>query len=114
MRSKVRELLALTVCILPPAAVTLHFFPTWFRVNRVEMVIPGVAVFFLCLAAIPIFRWIWRTLKTPACWMPWVVIWGILELIAPIYQQVRVIVFVGAVSNILGALLFKIGKGNRK
>lgn len=113
--SKLLKFLALAFCILPPAAATLYYFPMWYRESNFEIVVPAMAVFGFCICAIPLLKWIRAKLKSPAIWMLWSVGYAIFSLLEKIVDQMVVITFVGAVSNIFGAILWWIyERGGKK
>ena len=119
MRPWVRNFLrflSLVLCTIPPVAVTLHYFPIWYRENQFEVVIPTVAILCFCFCAIPLLRWLRGKIKTPAAWMVWTLMFVVLFLLEKVIDEVIIISGVGAVGNVLGALLWKIsskGEGRR-
>lgn len=113
--SKFLYFLALACCVVPPAATTLYYFPMWYRESQFEIVIPALAVLSFCVCAVPLLKWISAKFKSPAAWMLWSVGFAIFMLLEKIIDQMVAITFVGAVSNIIGAILWVVAeKGGKK
>ena len=110
------KLFSLILCTIPPALATLYYFPIWYRESRFEIVIPGVAVMCFCLCSIPILRWVMKKIKSPAIWMVWTVAAVLLVAMEKILPQLTVICEIGAATNIVGAVLWKLaerGEGSK-
>ena len=106
---------SLFLCTVPAFLATLHYFPIWYRVNAFDIVVPGVAVLCFCVCSIPLLRWIGRALKSPAVWMVWLALAVLLYLVESIISQLIIICSIGAVGNLLGAVLWNVAeKGENK
>ena len=109
-KRKLLKLFSLAICTVPPALATLHYFPIWYKESKFEIVIPGVAVLCFCLCSIPLLRWVIKKIKTPSVWMVWTVMAVLLVAMEKILPQLTIICEIGAVTNIAGALLWKIAE----
>ena len=89
------------------------YFPLWLD-RGASKSISGVALLFLFVAAIPLFKLITSYLKSPSAPLVWFFIFIIFLMLSKIADEVTVIAFVGFVSNLVGALFFRIaGKEKR-
>lgn len=104
------KVFALAMCTIPPALATIYYFPIWYEESRFEIVIPGVAVMCFCLCSIPLLRWVAKKIKSPSVWMAWTVMAVLLVVMEKIISQLTIICEIGALSNIIGALLWKIAE----
>lgn len=98
----------LLLCVIPPAACTLSYFPLWIESSGDRVICGGVALL-IVLAALPFYKYIKKKLESAASYVMWLLIFLFCALMSRIIDQVTVIAFVGFVSNLLGALLMKIG-----
>ena len=98
------------LCIGVPFAVILTYFPLFVERGSAETA-SASAIVLLLLAVIPLFKYINQLFKkTPASWVIWVVLLGLFLIVQPIINQFVVVCFWGAISNILGGILFKVAK----
>ncbi len=104
------HILALSLCILPPALATLYYFPLW-QVRGGFALLSGGAVLLLTLSAIPLMKLITAKIRSAASYVMWSIIFIIFFLLREIADEMTVISFFGAVGNLAGALIFKIAKG---
>ena len=103
------HILGLLLCILPPALCTLFYFPIWKDAGG-GRAFSGVCAFFIIIAALPLYKALRELLRSPASYVVWSVIFIFCFLFSRIVEEATVISFVGAVSNIAGAVLFRIAK----
>ena len=73
------------------------------------MISGGVALLII-LAALPFYKFLQKRLESAASYIIWLIIFLFCFLMEKIIDQVTVISFVGLVSNLVGALLLKIGE----
>ena len=99
----------LLVCVLPPVICTLSYFPLWISCGGDQMISGGVALLII-LAALPFYKFLQKRLESAASYIIWLIIFLFCFLMEKIIDQVTVISFVGLVSNLVGALLLKIGE----
>ena len=103
------KLFALAVCALPPAAVTLGYFPIW-KERGSGALISGFTVLILLIAFTPLTRAIKSYLKSPSAFGIWLLLFVGFMLIKSIAYEMSVISFVGMISNLFGAIIFKIAR----
>ena len=103
------RILGLLACIIPPALAVLAYFPLW-REAGAEKVISGGAILLLTLAHAPLFRWLKRQFASPAGYTVWFLIFIAFLLVSAIADEMKVISFVGFISNLSGAVLFRISE----
>jgi len=98
------------LCIGVPASVILTYFPLFVERGSAETV-SASAIVLLLIAIIPLFKYIKQLFqKTPASWVVWVILLGLFLIAQTIVDQLVVVCLFGAISNILGGILFKVAK----
>lgn len=75
-----------------------------------EQMISGGAALLIMLAALPFYKYLRKKLESAASYIVWLFIFLFCFLMAKIIDQVTVISFVGLISNLVGAVLLKIGE----
>lgn len=93
------------LCILPPAACTLMYFPLW-REAGYESCIAGGAALLLALCAIPLYKLIRRGLSSYSSYMIWLILFLLFLALSKIADQMTVISLAGFLGNLLGAVCF--------
>ena len=101
--------LGLAVCILPVVICILKYFPVW-TARGGETIFSAITLILVAIAAVPLFSFIKRALRSPASYTVWLVFFIFFFLISKIAEEMVVISFVGFISNLLGALFFKISR----
>jgi chromate transport protein ChrA len=76
-------------------------------------VLSGFSILLLTLGAIPLFKLIKRSLRSPSAHTLWFIIFVIFFCAERIADEMTVISFVGFIGNLLGALCFRIGRARR-
>ena len=97
--------LGLLSCIVPPLLATLEHFPIWIKESGTQVIVPATAVMLLIVSAYPLFKYLRKKIKTPAVWMVWVLLWFVLHSLRPVIDGMISVAGIGAVSNVIGALL---------
>ncbi len=109
--------LGLGVCILPPSLAVLSYFPLWISRDE-KSAVSGFALVLLAIAAIPLFKYIREWLKSPSAPTVWLILFLIFFVLSGIADEMRVICFVGFISNITGGLIIglasKLGGGKNE
>lgn len=100
---------ALAVSVLPPILAIISYFPLW-RERGAETVLSGFAALLAVLAAVPIFKLLRRLLSSPSAWMMWLCLFVLFSLLARVADEMVVISFVGTLSGIIGAILFRLAR----
>ena len=94
------------LCIVPPAAVTMAYFPLWVQKSATST-LSGLSMILILVSIIPLFKLIKDHLKTPSA----PILWGIICISAVMFRsiidQIVVIAFVGTISSIAGFFIFK-------
>ena len=103
------HILGLLLCTLPPAVCTVLYFPMW-QIAGGGRAFSGVCAFFVIISALPLYKALKALFRSPASYLVWTLIFLFCFLFSRIAEEATVISFVGAVSNILGAVLFRIAK----
>ena len=101
--------LGVAVSVLPPMLAVLAYFPAWVAEGG-EHVFSGFTAFLLIVAALPIYRTMKKLLASPSAWVMWLVAFLAFLLLSNIAEEMTVISFVGLISNIAGAIAFKLSK----
>lgn len=101
--------IAIILCVAAPLAATLSQFPVWIATSD-KATISGIVFVLLFLSLLPFIRVIKEKLKSPAAWLIWTILAVLTILLANIIFQMRFVCIVGAISNGIGALLFRLAK----
>ena len=113
MKRKVYFILGALLSVLPPALATLSYFPLWVEAGATETV-SGLCAFALVICAVPLLRIVTRHLRTPSLPLFWSIAYLLFKCLSSIIVELCVIAFVGACSNIVGALFFHLAKKNHQ
>ena len=105
--------LGLLISVGAPALATVTFFPLWQRAGGGAL-LSGFALFLLLLCSVPLLKLIKRVLATPSAPIVWLLVFTFFFIFERIASEVTVIALVGTVSNVIGAILFKIASTNRR
>ena len=103
--------LGLVFCILPPALAILFYFPVWVAKGG-EYILSGLAALLMIVAFVPLFKLVKRLLASPSGYAIWLAIFLLFFLVSRISDEMIVISFIGLIGNIIGAVLFRIARGN--
>ena len=93
--------------VVPPMLAVLAYFPAWVAEGG-EHVLSGFTAFLIIIAALPLYRVLKKLLASPSAWVMWMIAFVIFLLLSNIAEEMTVISFVGLISNIAGALIFKL------
>ena len=103
------HILALSLCVLPPALATLFYFPIWKMRGGVALLSGGV-ILLIALSALPIMKFLAQKIRSAASWVRWSFIFLAFFLLGRIADEMTVISFFGVIGNLLVAFVFKIAK----
>lgn len=107
-KGKILKISALVLDVGAPLAATISQFPMW--VDRsAGATVSGLFVLFAFLSAIPFFKQIKTYFKSPSAWAMWCVIFVMLVGLRAIIDEMIVICAIGALANVIGAGLYKLG-----
>lgn len=108
-KGKILKISALVLDVGTPLAATMTQFPMW--INRsAGATVSGTFVLFALLSAIPFFKQIKAFFKSPSVWVMWIIMFVVLVVLREIIDEMVIICFAGALANIMGAALYKIGE----
>lgn len=107
-KGKIFKISALVLDVGAPLAATVSQFPVW--VDRsAGATVSGLFVLFALLSAIPFFKQIKAYFKSPSVWVMWCIIFVALIALRAIIDEMLVICAIGALANVIGAGLYKLG-----
>ena len=97
----------LVFSIIPVAVSILLYFPVW-NDRGAAAVLSGTSLLLLLLAAVPLFKLIRKSFSTPSAYVMWLIGYVIFFMLSEIAKDMTVICLVGFISNIVGAVFFKL------
>lgn len=97
------------LCVLPVSASIVFYFPVWAE-RGAPTLLSGFALILMLMATVPIVRLAKQALKSPAAYLMWLSAFVIFFMLSEIARDMTVICFVGFVSNLLGAVFFKLAE----
>lgn len=103
------SLIGLAVCIIPVVLCILNYFPVW-TARGGETIFSAITLLLVAIATVPLFSFIKKMLRSPASYTVWLVFFIFFFLVSRIAEEMVVISFVGFISNLIGAVLFKIAR----
>ena len=106
-------LLGLAICILPPLAAIITYFPIWAERGGAAT-LSGLALLLMLFAFSPMLKALRRILRSPASYTMWFIGFIIFFALSRIAEQMTVICFIGFVSNLIGAVFFRASKKHNK
>ena len=101
--------IALITCIAPALTATLSYFPIWLNKGD-ACVISGLALCLITISLIPFYKQVGGILKSPSAYVIWLILFIIFFLLSKIADEMTVISFIGFISNLIGAMLFKLAR----
>ena len=99
---------AITLDVGAPLAATLSQFPIWVERSS-SATVSGLFLLFAFLSAIPFWRQLKSWLKSPSAPILWIALVIFFVALRNIVDEMLLVCIVGAISNIIGAGLYKIG-----
>lgn len=99
---------AIALDIVAPLVATIAQFPAWVE-RSAGSTVSGTFVMFAILSSIPLFKFLHNILKSPSTPLLWGVAFALLICFRNIVDEMIIICFVGAVSNVAGTAIYKIG-----
>ena len=105
------KLLGLFFSIVPVLLSVLLYFPVWKTEGSVKLISGGVLLLIL-LSILPLYRYIKSIMKSPSVYTLWFISFLLFFSLSKIAEEMTVISFVGFLSNLIGALFFKLGERN--
>lgn len=108
-RTSVYFIIGTVLSVVPATLSVLMYFPLWQEKN-VAAVVSGFTLLLLLISGLPLWRLMKRALASPSVWTVWLILFVIFALLSAIANEMKVICFVGFVSNALGAVFFRLAK----
>ena len=105
--------LGLSLCVIPVTVSILCYFPVW-RAEGGEVLLSGVAILLLSLAALPLYKLLSQRLRSPAAYTIWLIAFLLFLSLSKIADEMVVISFTGFVGNLLGAIVYRLSNGGAK
>ena len=100
------------VSVIPPIVAIFSYFPVWFE-RGAATALSGISLLLLLIAIIPLIRIIRELFKSPSAPLIWLCLFILFAMLGRIVDEITVVAFVGSVSNLIGAILFKLGGGKK-
>lgn len=110
MKGNILKGTAVVLDVGGPLIATMTQFPVWIE-RSAGATMSGMFVIFALLSAIPAFKVFGAMLKSPSSVLIWSIGLVLLITLRTIVDEMIIICFVGVLSNIIGAGMFKIGEG---
>ena len=107
-RGKIIKGCAVGLDVAVPAITAMTQFPVWVEKSS-EATVSGLFLFFAVLSCIPFINQIKQFMKSPSVPVLWIVLLVAFVAIRNIIDEAIVICFFGAIANIIGAGIYKIG-----
>ena len=99
----------ISLCVLPVTASIILYFPIWAE-RGAPTLLSGFSLILLLMAVTPLIRLAKQALKSPAAYLMWFLAFIVFFMLSEIANDMTVICFVGFISNLLGAVFFKLAK----
>ena len=99
----------LLISVLPVAVAVISYFPVWSN-KGAAAVISGFSLLLLLIAAMPLFKAIKSLTASFAVWSVWLIIFILFAALGSIADEMKIISFVGFISNLIGTVFFKLSK----
>lgn len=112
-KGRIIKAVALLFDILPPLIATIAQFPIWVETSA-EATISGIVIVLSFISVIPLLKHIKSFLKSPSIPILWLIGFILLKVMQSIIDEIVVVCFVGLISNLIGAIIYKIGSAISK
>lgn len=99
---------ATALCVGAPLGTTLSQFPVWIATSD-RATMSGLFLVLAFICCLPFANQIKAYLKSPAIWVVWSAFLVLFLALRNIIDQMVIVCLVGLISNIAGALLYKLG-----
>lgn len=108
-RGNIIKGIAIFIDVLVPLAATLTQFPVWVQ-HSSEATVSGLFMVFAFLACLPFLRQLKEYFKSPSVWVIWTIFFVFFVLLKNIINEMIMVCFFGAVANVVGAIIYSVGK----
>ena len=109
MKRTLFYVLGIFFSVVPPTLATLFYFPLWIA-SGAHATVSGLCLFLLTLCALPLLRYLKEPGRSPSLPTLWGIVYLLVRALSAIIEQLLVISFVGLLSNLVGALFFRLSK----
>ncbi len=113
VKRAILNVVGIATSTVPAAVCILLYFPLW-RDRGIIAAISGLTLLLLVLAAVPIFNLIKKVLKSPSAPLMWFIIFITFLALSSIADEMTVIGFVGFISNLIGAIFFRLAEDRHR
>lgn len=97
------------ISVVPVTVSILSYFPLW-AARRNASLISGISLILILLALLPFFKHVKHFLKSPSAPIMWLIVFITFLFLSRIADEVTVISLVGFITNLIGALFFKLAR----
>ena len=101
--------LGIAVSVLPVTVSIFSYFPIWIKRGNAS-VLSGISLLLICLAIVPIFKYLKEIIHSPSAPVMWLFSFIIFLLLSRIADEMTVISFIGFTTNLVGAFFFKLAR----
>ena len=101
--------LGIAVSVLPVTVSIFSYFPIWIKRGNAS-VLSGISLLLICLAIVPIFKYLKEIIRSPSAPVMWLFSFIIFLLLSRIADEMTVISFIGFITNLVGAFFFKLAR----
>jgi hypothetical protein len=108
-KGKVIKGAAVTLDVAAPLIATLSQFPVWVERSS-DATVSGLFLIFALLSILPFLKAIKEYFKSPSVWVIWIICFVFFVVMRNIIDEMLIVSFIGAVANIVGAGIYKVGK----
>ncbi len=109
IKSIIFFLIGFALSVIPIAFAILSYFPVW--INRSNgSAISGFTLILLLIASVPLWKTLKRILASPSAPIMWFIIFILFYLLSKIADEMVIISFIGFITNLIGALFFKLSR----
>ena len=101
--------LGIMISVIPVTVSIFSYFPLWIA-RKDASVLSGISLLLICLAIVPLFKYLKQFLHSPSAPIMWFISFIILLMLSKIGDEMTVISFIGFTTNLIGMLFFKIAR----
>lgn len=103
------NIIGISLSVIPPLLATVSYFPVFLEKGS-GATVSGVALLLILLSALPIFKLLRRLLDSPSARTVWIITFIAFFTLGKIADEMTVISFVGAISNLIGSVFFALAR----
>ena len=101
--------LGIMISVIPVTVSIFSYFPLWIA-RKDASVLSGISLLLICLAIVPLFKYLKQFLHSPSTPIMWFISFIIFLMLSKIADEMTVISFIGFTTNLIGKLFFKIAR----